>query len=142
MSEGIDMTGRARRRITIKAIATGGLVLLLSLCRSYGQTAEKTITFDAASIKPAVMPAPGRAMMAGPTGGPGTQDPGSDPKSELGLYARVAYRSQSRRNVVGSGDRKWVVFDVLLNRMLKIQHESRLQAASPEGKVLCLNCGT
>src|ERR1017187_9270985 len=76
MSEGIDMTGRARRLMMIKAILTGGLVLLLSLCRSYGQTAEKTITFDAASIKPAVMPAPGRAMMAGPTGGPGTQDPG------------------------------------------------------------------
>ncbi len=62
--------------MTIKAIAMGSLVFLLSLCRSYGQTAQKAITFDAASIKPAVMPAPGIAMMAGPSGGPGTQDPG------------------------------------------------------------------
>src|SRR5438552_16115821 len=59
-----------------KAIATGGLVLLLALCRSNSQTAEKAFTFDAASIKPAAMPTPGRVMMAGPSGGPGTQDPG------------------------------------------------------------------
>lgn len=70
------MTGRASRGMRIKAIATGGLALLLAMCRSYGQTAEKTFTFDAASIKPAAMPTPGRAMMTGPTGGPGTQDPG------------------------------------------------------------------
>jgi len=46
---------------------------------AYGQTAEKALTFDAASIKPAAPPTPdgrGRIFLAGPSGGPGTPDPG------------------------------------------------------------------
>ena len=45
----------------------------------YAQTADKSLTFDAASIKPAAPLTPdGRGMIRilGPSGGPGTKDPG------------------------------------------------------------------
>lgn len=48
-------------------------------CLAWGQGADKSLTFDAASVKPADMPKPdgrGRIFMAGPSGGPGTKDPG------------------------------------------------------------------
>jgi hypothetical protein len=64
-----------RRGTILNGTATSGLLLLAS-CLSSAQTANKALTFDAASIKPAAMPTPGRAMMAAPSGGPGTQDPG------------------------------------------------------------------
>lgn len=44
-----------------------------------GQPADKSLTFDVASIKPAELPKPdGRGMirLIGPTGGPGSKDPG------------------------------------------------------------------
>ena len=62
----------------LKGIVSTGLVLF-ALGLSYGQTADRALTFDAASVKPASLPAPdgrGRIMMAGPSGGPGTNDPG------------------------------------------------------------------
>jgi uncharacterized protein (TIGR03435 family) len=62
----------------LKAIVPTGLVLF-ACCLPYGQTADKGPTFDAASVKPASLPAPdgrGRIMMAGPSGGPGTNDLG------------------------------------------------------------------
>jgi uncharacterized protein (TIGR03435 family) len=61
-----------------KAKVFTGLVLFAAAL-VYGQTADKALTFDAASIKPASLPAPdgrGRVMVGGPTGGPGTGDPG------------------------------------------------------------------
>ncbi len=45
----------------------------------FGQAPDKTLTFEAASVKPAAAPVPdgrGRIMIAGPSGGPGTKDPG------------------------------------------------------------------
>ena len=62
----------------LKAIVPTGLVLF-ACCLPYSQTADKGPTFDAASVKPASLPAPdgrGRIMMAGPSGGPGTNDLG------------------------------------------------------------------
>ncbi len=56
-----------------------GLLLLLSLALAFGQTAEKSPSFDVASVKAAAPPTPdGRGMirMAGPSGGPDTKDPG------------------------------------------------------------------
>jgi uncharacterized protein (TIGR03435 family) len=62
----------------LKAILAGGVMLAASgFCSA--QTADKTLTFEVASVKPAAMPTPdghGRIMMAGPTGGPGSKDPG------------------------------------------------------------------
>ncbi len=52
---------------------------LFSICLLSGQTVDKSLTFDVASVKPADLPQPdgrGRIMMSGPTGGPGTKDPG------------------------------------------------------------------
>ena len=49
------------------------LLALLTCCAAYGQT------FEVASIKPASPPVPdgrGRIMIAGPSGGPGSKDPG------------------------------------------------------------------
>jgi len=54
-------------------------LLLLSLALAFGQTAGKSPSFDVASVKAAAPPTPdGRGMirMAGPSGGPGTKDPG------------------------------------------------------------------
>jgi len=59
----------------LKPIIRSGLVFCAS-CLSYGQAPGEALTFDAASVKPASMPAPGEMMLAGPTGGPGTKDPG------------------------------------------------------------------
>ena len=52
---------------------------LLICALAWGQTADKSPTFDVASVKPAAPPVPdgrGRIMMAGPSGGPGSKDPG------------------------------------------------------------------
>lgn len=49
------------------------LLIAINCCLAYGQT------FDAASVKPAEPPRPdgrGRIFMVGPSGGPGTKDPG------------------------------------------------------------------
>jgi len=62
-----------------KTIVPMNLAMFAFCCWSYGQTADKALTFDAASVKQANLPAPdgsGRIMMTGPTGGPGTGDPG------------------------------------------------------------------
>jgi uncharacterized protein (TIGR03435 family) len=61
-------------------------LVVFTWCLSYGQT------FDAASVKPATPPVPdgrGRIMMMGPTGGPGTKDPG-----------RIRYPYMSLKNLL------------------------------------------
>ncbi|SPE39144.1 conserved exported hypothetical protein [Candidatus Sulfopaludibacter sp. SbA3] len=63
-----------RRGTVLKGTAASSL-LLLAVCVTNAQTANKGLTFDAASIKPAAMPAPGKAVMAAPSGGPDTRDP-------------------------------------------------------------------
>jgi uncharacterized protein (TIGR03435 family) len=62
----------------LRRIVGSGLVFFAS-CLCYGQATDKALTFDAVSVKPATMPTPGfrgEMMVAGPTGGPGTKDPG------------------------------------------------------------------
>jgi uncharacterized protein (TIGR03435 family) len=54
-------------------------LLILSCCLAYGQAVDKALTFEAATVKPATPPVPdaqGRIFMMGPSGGPGTKDPG------------------------------------------------------------------
>lgn len=61
-----------------KAIVRTSLSILVC-CLAYGQTVDKSVTFEAASVKPATPPVPdgqGRIMIGGPSGGPGTKDPG------------------------------------------------------------------
>jgi hypothetical protein len=57
------------------ALCLAGICLWL-----HAQTSEKQVTFDVASIKPAAMPTMGggRGVVRkmGPTGGPGSKDPG------------------------------------------------------------------
>jgi uncharacterized protein (TIGR03435 family) len=58
------------------SIITGAAIL--ASCVAQGQV-DKSLTFDVASIKPAELPTakgPGMIMMRGPSGGPGTKDPG------------------------------------------------------------------
>lgn len=53
--------------------------LLVAACLAHSQTIDKSLTFEAASVKPAVPPTPdgrGMIMIQGPSGGPGTKDPG------------------------------------------------------------------
>jgi uncharacterized protein (TIGR03435 family) len=52
-------------------------LLILAACLIYGQ--DKSLTFEVASVKPAAPPVPngrGMIMFRGPSGGPGTKDPG------------------------------------------------------------------
>src|SRR5436189_2266368 len=54
-------------------------LLIVTCCVISAQTADKSLVFDAASVKPSVPPSPdgqGRIMFRGPSGGPGTKDPG------------------------------------------------------------------
>jgi uncharacterized protein (TIGR03435 family) len=72
-----------------KSILTAAAMLA---CLAHGQPADKTLTFDAATVKPAVPPTPngrGMIMMAGPSGGPGTKDPG-----------RIHYPFMSLKNIL------------------------------------------
>jgi len=76
-----------------------GLTLFIG-CLAYGQTADKSLTFEAASVKPAKMPLPdaqGRATFARNSGGPGTSDPGRIYRPNLGLMAflTTAYNVRS-----------------------------------------------
>lgn len=51
--------------------------LIFAACLAYGQ--DKSLTFEVASVKPATPPVPngrGMIMFRGPSGGPGTKDPG------------------------------------------------------------------
>ncbi len=61
----------------LAAPARIGFVILTG-CLLHGQTVDKTLKFDVASVKPAALPAggPGRMMFAPTSGGPGTNDPG------------------------------------------------------------------
>jgi uncharacterized protein (TIGR03435 family) len=62
----------------LAAPARIGLIVLTG-CFLHGQTADKTLNFDVASVKPASLPGAdgrGRVMFAAPSGGPGTSDPG------------------------------------------------------------------
>jgi uncharacterized protein (TIGR03435 family) len=54
-------------------------LFLVSACLAYSQAVDPALTFEAASVKPAAPLVPdgrGRIMLTGPTGGPGTKDPG------------------------------------------------------------------
>src|SRR5882724_5056475 len=67
-------------------------LLAVTCCLAYGQTVDKSLTFEAASVKPATPPVPdgqGRILMAGPSGGPGTKDPG-----------RIRYPFMSLKNLL------------------------------------------
>jgi uncharacterized protein (TIGR03435 family) len=71
-------------------------MLAAALCAgaSFAQTqpVEKPLTFEVASVKPATPPTPdgqGRIMMRGPSGGPGTKDPG-----------RISYPFMSLKNLL------------------------------------------
>jgi uncharacterized protein (TIGR03435 family) len=62
----------------LAAILRTGLALLIGGL-AFGQAADKSLTFDAASVKPSTPPTPnGRGMIRfeGPSGGPGSKDPG------------------------------------------------------------------
>ena len=66
-------------------------LILFAVCTP-AQTVDPSLTFDVASVKPADFPKPdkqGRIMMAPPTGGPGTKDPG-----------RIHYPFVSLRNLI------------------------------------------
>ena len=69
------------------------LLLTASLvCLAPAQTVDKSLTFDVASVKPAEFPKPdgrGRIMIGGPSGGPGTKDPG-----------RIRYPFTNLRNLI------------------------------------------
>ena len=70
------------------------LIVFTCCCLAQGQSAEKPLTFEAASVKPATPPVPdaqGRIFSAGPTGGPGTTDPG-----------RIHYPNMSLKNLLMS----------------------------------------
>lgn len=60
---------------TFLRLTTMGVLSFLAFCLSNAQTSDRALTFEAASIKPTAM-LTGRALMAAPSGGPGTQDPG------------------------------------------------------------------
>jgi len=74
-----------------KRMTTTSLVLFVLGGLSYSQTAGKTLTFDAASVKLTPMtPRDGRGrIMGGPSGGPGTGDPG-----------RIHYADMSLKNLL------------------------------------------
>src|SRR2546429_698174 len=67
-------------------------LVALTCCLAQGQSVDKSLSFDAASIKPAIPPTPnGRGMtfFRGPSGGPGTKDPG-----------RINYPNMSLKNLL------------------------------------------
>jgi uncharacterized protein (TIGR03435 family) len=77
----------------LATIVRSGMVVF-TCCLALGQTVDKTLTFEVASIKPAPPPVPdgrGRIMIAGPSGGPGTKDPG-----------RIHYPFMSLKNLLMS----------------------------------------
>jgi uncharacterized protein (TIGR03435 family) len=63
---------------------------------AFCQSVDKSLTFEVASVKPAAAPVPdgrGRIMIAGPSGGPGTKDPGRVryPFTNLRTLLTIAY---------------------------------------------------
>jgi len=52
------------------------IVIAIALGKAYSQTPNGQMTFDVASIKAAPPPVPGRGMIMGMSGGPGSNDPG------------------------------------------------------------------
>jgi uncharacterized protein (TIGR03435 family) len=68
---------------TLRVLMLGGA---LTLASAPAQTAGQPLVFDAASVKPAATP---RGRYVGPSGGPGTPDPG-----------RVRYPNQSLRDLL------------------------------------------
>ena len=60
-------------------VPIGASLAAFTCLLAYAQPPDKSLTFDVASIKPAAPPTPdgqGRIFMRGPSGGPGTKDPG------------------------------------------------------------------
>lgn len=75
-------------------IARTFLMVFTWCCLAQGQNTDKSPTFEAASVKPATPPIPdaqGRIFSLGPTGGPGTADPG-----------RIHYPNMSLKNLLMS----------------------------------------
>jgi uncharacterized protein (TIGR03435 family) len=73
-----------------------GAALIISSSFAQAPPADKSLTFEVASIKPAAPPTPdgqGRIFMRGPSGGPGTKDPGriSYPFMSLKSILMIAY---------------------------------------------------
>ena len=71
-------------------------VLVLAACAAYGQTAS-TVTFDAASLKPAAQQPSGPDRRFGCSGGPGTSDPGQWVCYDTSLANLIATAFQLRR---------------------------------------------
>src|SRR4051794_38092776 len=75
-------------------------LILLTGALAFGQPADKSLTFEVASVKPAPPPTPdsrGRIMMMGPSGGPGSKDPGRVryPFTNLRSLLTIAYDVKS-----------------------------------------------
>ncbi len=67
-------------------------IMTVATVLACGQSVDPPLTFDAASVKAAVPPTPngrGMIMFAGPSGGPGTKDPG-----------RIRYPFMSLKNIL------------------------------------------
>jgi uncharacterized protein (TIGR03435 family) len=82
--------GTGSKKMMTAILKTGSALLLAGL--AFGQGVDKSLTFDAASVKPASPPVPdgrGRIMIAGPSGGPGSKDPG-----------RIRYPFMSLKNLI------------------------------------------
>ena len=80
--------------------ATLSTVLIAASAFAQAPSADKTLAFDAASIKPAQRPTPddqGRIFLRGPSGGPGTRDPGrfEYPYMTLKDILKIAYNVKS-----------------------------------------------
>jgi uncharacterized protein (TIGR03435 family) len=72
----------------------------LAFSQAVNNTVDKTLTFEVASVKPAAPPVPdsrGRIMIAGPSGGPGSKDPGRIryPFTNLRTLLTIAYDVKS-----------------------------------------------
>src|SRR5215471_8295694 len=73
-----------------KVILAGAVIAFTAFAQPAAP--DKTLTFEVASIKPAQPPTPdgqGRIFMRGPSGGPGTKDPG-----------RISYPFMSLKNLL------------------------------------------
>src|ERR1700704_5899707 len=75
----------------MRAILRASLVAL-ACGFAYAQTPDKSLTFEVATVKPSVPPTPngrGMVMFRGPSGGPGSKDPG-----------RIDYPNMSLKNLL------------------------------------------
>jgi uncharacterized protein (TIGR03435 family) len=74
----------------------GTTLIAFTCCMAHGQAADKSLSFDVASVKRSIPPTPdgrGMVMFRGRTGGPGTKDPGriDYPNTSLKSLLMLAY---------------------------------------------------